>query len=88
MTEQQWMETLKKDDYRNLTVCTNPPNTDFGTHTHHEQTVHVILKGTLTLVEHNESKTLCTGDRFEIPSGTTHHASCGPDGCTMIVGIK
>lgn len=94
----QWMEKLKREGFKDLAVCSNGPDTDFGEHTHEERTVHVVLNGELTLTpgresvgqggEHEGVTILREGDRFEIPAGTTHKAKCGPLGCTFIVGVE
>ena len=88
MIQHHWMDKLTDEGYKNLTVCEVAPNTDFGQHTHDQVTVHVILKGELTMTDIHESITLYEGDQFEIPAGTTHSAMCGPDGLKMIVGTK
>jgi len=88
MNEQQWIEKLEAEGYRDLTVFTNGADAVFGEHTHHVTTVHVILKGALITQENGQERVIKQGERFEFPAGTTHTAKCGPDGCTMIVGIK
>lgn len=88
MTKEQWIEKLKKEEFKNIDVCANPPHKEFPQHTHDQRTVHVILKGTLTLIELGDEKQMKQGDYFEIPAGTTHRALCGPEGCTFIVGVK
>ncbi len=82
------MDKLTDEGYKDLTVWEVGPDTDFGQHTHDQVTVHVILKGELTMTDIHESITLYEGDQFEIPAGTTHSAMCGPDGLKMIVGTK
>ena len=88
MNQQQWMEQLEKEGFSNLMVPTLPADTDMGVHTHDEHTVHVILHGELVLTEAGEVQVLKEGDKFEIIAGTTHSAKTGPEGCTMIVGVK
>lgn len=58
MNEQQWAEKLPHEGFTNLAVCPNGPNTEFGEHTHEQQTVHVILEGEFTLFEQGDVKTL------------------------------
>lgn len=88
MNEKQWIEQLTKEGYKNVAVCPNGPNTEFPEHTHEQQTAHVILTGELMLVGKDGMKTMKLGERFDIPAGTTHTATCGPDGCTFVVGFK
>lgn len=88
MIQHHWMDKLTDEGYKDLTVWEVGPDTDFGQNTHDQVTVHVILKGELTMTDIHESITLYEGDQFEIPAGTTHSAMCGPDGLKMIVGTK
>lgn len=89
MTEQEWIEQLKKEGFKNFNVVINEPDTDFGEHTHATQTVHIILDGALALFEKNGTTVVMeAGDRFDIPAGTTHSAKCGSNGCKFIVGEK
>jgi mannose-6-phosphate isomerase-like protein (cupin superfamily) len=88
MTQSDWMEQLTREGYTNLNVCTMEAATDFGQHTHDLSTVHVILKGSLTMTDKQGSLTISQGERFDIPAGTTHRTNCGPDGLQMIVGVK
>lgn len=89
MNEQQWIEKLEQEGFKEVRVCPiNVPNNFLDTHTHEQATAHVILEGELTLVDEKGTQTLRPGDFFEIPAGTTHTAEWGPSGCRFIVGIK
>ncbi|MDP3696444.1 MAG: cupin domain-containing protein [Candidatus Taylorbacteria bacterium] len=88
MTEQEWIEKLKSEGIRDIKVWSEGPGAQFGEHTHLEQTVHVILEGEFILLEKDGDKTYKTGERFEVPAGTTHNAKCGAQGCKFIVGVK
>ncbi len=88
MTQQEWIEKLTAEGYKNVTTHEFPGNMDFGSHTHEEPSIHVILKGELTLTDETSSTTIVEGERFDIASSTTHSAKSGPDGLTMIVGHK
>ncbi len=88
MNQEQWIEKLTAEGFKNLSVCSNGPSTEFPEHTHHDHTVHIILQGEFALHEKDGDKLLHEGERFEIPAGTTHSAKCGSQGCTFIVGTK
>lgn len=88
MNEQEWIEKLKKEGFKDINVCPNGPNTDFGEHTHHKHTVHVILKGELIILDKGKVTTMKQWDRFEFPAGTKHSTKTGSTGCTFIVGVK
>lgn len=86
MTQQDWLNQLSQEGYQQLNVVSMPANTDFGQHHHPATTVHVILTGTLTMTDDHGTVTLKPGERFTIPAGTTHHANCGDESFSMIVG--
>lgn len=80
---------LKKEGIANPMVVPMTPDVVPGTHTHDQATLHVILKGELHILDSEGTTTIYReGDRVEFPAGTTHTATVGAEGCTMIVGIK
>jgi quercetin dioxygenase-like cupin family protein len=87
MDEKKWIEKLKGEGIESR-VCSMEPNFNPGEHTHDEHTVHVILKGELTIINQEGKKVYKPGDRVDFPAGTTHSAAFGSNGCTMIVGVK
>lgn len=88
MDEQEWIQTLETEGFKQVAVCVSVPRTDFPQHTHEHKTVHVILKGSITLEDEKGPLVLKKGERFEIPAGTIHRAYCGEEGCTFVVGTK
>lgn len=90
MTQQEWMEKLKGEGVKDLGVVVKPANTT-DTHTHDQATVHVMLEGQVTITDTNgdgQIHVYKAGDYLEIPAETTHTVVFGPQGLTMIVGIK
>ena len=87
MTETEWVEKLTQEGFTDLKVQTIDPGED-PPHTHDQHTVNVILKGELTIIDQDGSKTYLPGDRVETPAGTTHRAKGGPTVGSMITGIK
>jgi quercetin dioxygenase-like cupin family protein len=69
-------------------VHTFDPDTELPEHMHEEVSVHVILKGEMTLIEKDGDKVLKAGDWYEMPKGTTHQVRVGSDGCIFVVGVK
>jgi quercetin dioxygenase-like cupin family protein len=88
MTQEAWESQLKSEGFSDLAVHTFPPNMRFGVHTHEEDSVHIMLKGELTLIETGDPMVFREGDRINIPAGTTHDAYAGADGFTFLVGEK
>lgn len=88
MTKDAWKEQLTTEGFTDLTECTIGPASDLGAHTHNEHTVHVILDGSLIVIDGPDEDVLAVGDRTEFPAGTTHRAVTGPTGVTMLVGVR
>jgi mannose-6-phosphate isomerase-like protein (cupin superfamily) len=87
MTQNQWIEKLEKEGVKDIAVVTMDPGSK-GEHTHEETTIHVILKGELTVVDNTGKTEYKPGDYIEFPAGTTHSVVFGSEGLTMIVGTK
>lgn len=85
--QQEWMEKLKKEGVKDLAVVDMEPG-EKGAHTHDQHTIHVILKGALTVEDEQGTKTYKSGDYIEFPAGTRHSVIFGKEGLTMIVGTK
>ena len=88
MTDQEWIQQLEEEGYKELHVVPFEPNAVVGEHTHDQATLHVILEGDMTLTDKDGEMQLYAGDRFEIPAGTVHSAKSGPNGCKFIAGVK
>lgn len=90
MNQQEWEMQLETEGFSDIRVCPVkhsdiPPEP----HTHDQETVHIILKGKLTITdEAGVTTTYEVGDRVDFPAGTTHTAATGPEGMKMIVGVK
>jgi len=88
MTEQEWMEKLKQEGYKDLIVFRWEPGWVAGEHTHYHHTVHVVLSGELSITDKSGSQTYSPGERVEFPKGTVHVAKGGNTAGSMIVGKK
>jgi quercetin dioxygenase-like cupin family protein len=88
MTEQEIKDGLTNEGFTVIYVWEDKANAEYPEHTHEKLTAHVIEHGEITLTDHNGSRTLKEGERFDIPAGTTHSAKCGPEGCKFVVGEK
>ncbi len=88
MTQQEWIEKLTVEGFAGVRVIEFEPNMDLGQHTHEKQSVHIILKGEVTMTDETGSNTVIEGDRVDIEAGTTHSVKIGNEGCAMIMGEK
>jgi quercetin dioxygenase-like cupin family protein len=64
----------------------NRPGDRYGAHDHDYDKVIVVDRGSITfgLPDLGLSIALAEGDRLELPAGTRHDASVGPDGVTCL----
>ena len=90
MTPQEWTMQLEIEGFSDIrTVFIRPTDTPPEPCTHDQETVHVIMKGTLTITDADGvATTHKQGDRIDFPAGTTHVAQTGSEGVKMIVGVR
>ena len=64
----------------------NGPGDRYGAHDHGYDKVIVVERGSIAfgLVGRGETVQLATGDRLELPAGTSHDALVGPTGVTCL----
>ena len=80
---------MKEEGTTDINVVEMEPGVEKPEHVHEQATMHVILKGELTIEDENGKRIFKEGYRVDFPAGTRHSAALGPQGCcTMIVGIN
>ncbi len=63
------------------------PNTEYTKHSHKGKVTLFILSGDVTFhFSDSTSKTISSGQRFDVPVGLEHEAVVGLNGCDYIVG--
>ncbi len=88
MNEQEITEQLVKEGFGEVSVYEDGPGFEYAVHTHEKLTAHVILAGSMKLVDVKGVKELVVGERFDIPSGTVHSAKMGSEGCKYLIAEK
>ena len=88
MDERDLVAELTQEGFSHIYVWEDGPNTDYPEHTHRTETAHIILQGEMTLIMGDESVTYRTGQRCDVPAGTTHSAKMGPSGCRYLIGER
>jgi quercetin dioxygenase-like cupin family protein len=58
------------------------PNAVSPEHSHENEQLGFIVRGSMTMRIGNEVRELHSGDTYTIPSGVEHGAAAGPVGCT------
>lgn len=87
MQEKDWVDLLKDEGFSDVYIWEDKPNFEYPEHTHEKLTVHVIISGSMELMDSKGAKrVLKSGQRYDIPAGTSHSAIMGPEGCRYVVG--
>jgi quercetin dioxygenase-like cupin family protein len=88
MEERDLVAELTREGFSHIFVWEDGPNTDYPEHTHRSETAHIVLSGEMIITTDGQSTTYRAGDRCDVPSGATHSAKMGPDGCRYLVGER
>ena len=62
----------------------NGPADTYGAHEHPQPKVLFCLTGSIVFHTDGGDVELTAGDRLDLPSGTRHAATVGPDGCECV----
>jgi quercetin dioxygenase-like cupin family protein len=60
------------------------PDSVVPEHSHENEQVGILLKGSMTFRIGGEARDLTAGATWSIPSGTPHDVRTGPDGATLV----
>ena len=66
----------------------NRPGFSYEWHSHPYEKVLVCVEGSITFHTHEGDVTLAPGDRLDLPIGTEHAATVGPDGVTCLEAAR
>lgn len=66
----------------------NGPGFVYGTHTHPYAKLLACVAGSITFHTPDGDVVLIAGDRLDLPAGTPHAATVGPDGVTCWEGHR
>lgn len=88
MNQTEWEERLRQEGCNTLAHMSFGAHAEVKEHSHFADTVQVILEGEITLFEGDEVLTYVAGERFLVPTQTTHHAKVGPQGCQFLIAWR
>ena len=66
----------------------NGPGDRYGRHDHASHKVLFCLAGSIVFHTDEGNVELAPGDRLDLPAGTAHSATVGPDGCSCIEAYR
>jgi quercetin dioxygenase-like cupin family protein len=66
----------------------NGPKDRYGRHAHPYHKVLFCLEGSIVFHLDERDVPLGAGDRLDLPAGTAHAATVGPDGCRCVEGAR
>lgn len=66
----------------------NGPGDRYGRHDHRSHKVLFCLEGSIVFHTDDGDVELTAGDRLDLPAGTAHAATVGPDGCACIEAYR
>ena len=67
-----------------LAVVELAPDSIVGSHTHANEQLGIVLRGSMTFTIGGETRALVAGDLYRIPSNMPHEATTGPEGAVVI----
>ena len=62
----------------------NGPGDVYGSHEHEQHKVLFCLSGSIVFHTDDGDVAMTAGDRLDLPAGTRHAATVGPDGCECV----
>jgi quercetin dioxygenase-like cupin family protein len=86
--EKELVKVLEQQGFGHTYVWQDEPDAFYPTHTHEAETVHIILRGEMTLTMDGRSETYRAGARCDVPAGAAHSAKMGPSGCRYLIGER
>ncbi len=81
------MEELRKEGYKNLYTWCDPPGAFYDWHTHPEDEIRVVYKGSIVIGTEEGTFELKEGDRLEVKAGTRHWAKT-QEGVCYVCGSR
>jgi uncharacterized protein YjlB len=87
-TREQALAAFRDDGCGQSRSWGNGPGDRYARHRHDEHKVLFCLGGSIVFHTHEGDLELAEGDRLDLPAGTTHAATVGPDGCECIEAYR
>jgi quercetin dioxygenase-like cupin family protein len=84
MTQSSALRTRLLDEGLDPGAWSNGPGDRYATHDHGYDKVIVVASGSIDFGLPDGTIELAAGDRLELPAGTAHDATVGPNGVTCL----
>jgi mannose-6-phosphate isomerase-like protein (cupin superfamily) len=79
---------LRREGLANLQWWSNGAGDRYGWHEHEYQKVLYCASGSIVFHTRERDVALSSGDRLDLPPGTEHAATVGPDGVTCVEAAR
>nr|WP_148209109.1 cupin domain-containing protein [Thermocrinis albus] len=87
MDPEKIIKQLREEGYENLYTWCDPPGTFYSWHTHPDDEVRVVYRGSMVIGTEEGEFLLKEGDRLEVKAGTRHWAKT-EEGVCYVCGTK
>ena len=86
LPDEALLRSILADEDLHPYVWSNAPGDVYGAHSHAYHKVIYVIRGSITfgLPDSDDSVTLNSGDRLELPAGITHNAVVGHEGVACL----
>ena len=86
MTENDFEAELSDDGYTEIAIQRFESRPDKGQHGHAYAIRGLVLDGSFTVTQDDQSTTYRPGQVFSVANGHTHNESVGPEGARVLTG--
>ena len=83
---EQNLKILEDEGYTHVYEWFDEPGVHYDPHSHREDHSIIITEGSMNVTIGNETNSYISGDRLNIPAGTSHEINIGPEGCKYVIG--
>ncbi|HEV8088579.1 MAG TPA: cupin domain-containing protein [Actinomycetota bacterium] len=83
-TRDEALAAFAREDCSEPRSWGNVPGDTYGRHEHPRAKVLFCLEGSIVFHTEDGDVALGAGDRLDLPAGTAHAATVGPDGCACV----
>ncbi len=88
MNEKEFLELLRTEGYEGTEDFSMEPNEVDNEHAHDEDTIALVVEGSIVIEKSSGDVTCNVGDTVKYPAGEPHIEKAGPNGVKALVGWR